>query len=916
MVSGPVVIAISITYLLVLFAIAWIGDRRAAQGRSLIANPITYALSIAVFCTSWTFYGSVGRAASGGLAFLPIYLGPTLVVALSGVVVAKMVHIGRTHRITSIADFISARYGKSPVLGGVVTVIAVLGVMPYISLQLKAVSTTLTALLDWPHVGAPISTIPILGDTVLLVALFLAAFAILFGTRHIDASEHHEGMVLAIAFESVVKLIAFLAVGIFVTYGLFDGFADIFVKAADNPDLRQLFTISGGGYGDWVALVILSMLAFTCLPRQFQVTVVENVDRRHVDKAVWLFPLYLLAINIFVLPIALAGRMVFAGQDISPDLYVLALPLANGATGLAVLVFLGGLSAAASMVIVETIALSTMVCNDLVMPILLRLRWLGLAQRADLSRLLLTIRRGTITAVVLLGYAYVRLIGESYALVTIGLVSFCAAAQFAPALIGGILWKGATEKGALAGLLAGFTIWTYTLLLPSFARSGWLPPEFAEHGLAGIELLKPYALFGLSGLDPVTHALIWSMLVNIGAYVSVSLLTGHTAMERIQASLFVDALRPNGPHQGRSRFWRGTAAISELKALCVRFVGPDNAERAFNRWARRRGIDLDTLTEADSELVDMAETLLAGAIGAASARVMVASVSKGEIVGLDEVMEILDEASQIIAYSQRLEAATAELKAANGRLQELDRMKDDFISTVTHELRTPLTSIRSFSEILFDNPRLDESQRQEFLSIVIKESERLTRLINQVLDIAKMESGRMSWALSDADPRQLIQDCIAATLSLFEERNVALQTDLAVDLPPLRTDADKFMQVVINLLSNAVKFVEPQRGQVRLTLASTATGLRVEVADNGPGIPAWALNTVFEKFQQVGDTLTNKPKGTGLGLAISKTIVEHLGGRIWVDSPEGQGATFSFTLPNQPPMAAIAQSLPGDQRTE
>ncbi|CDK99271.1 putative ATP-binding region, ATPase-like:Histidine kinase [Magnetospirillum gryphiswaldense MSR-1 v2] len=903
MVSGPVVVAISIAYLLVLFAIAWYGDRRAAQGRSLIANPTTYALSIAVFCTSWTFYGSVGRAASGGLAFLPIYLGPTLVVALSGVIIGKMVHIGRTHRITSIADFISARYGKSPVLGGVVTIIAVLGIMPYISLQLKAVSTTLTALLEWPHTNLPMSNIPVLGDTVLLVAIFLAAFAILFGTRHIDAAEHHEGMVLAIAFESVVKLVAFLAVGIFVTYGLYDGFADIFLKAADNPDLRALFTISGGGYGDWVALVILSMLAFTCLPRQFQVTVVENVDRRHVDKAVWLFPLYLLAINIFVLPVALAGRMTFAGQDIIPDLYVLALPLTHGATGLAVLVFLGGLSAAASMVIVETIALSTMVCNDLVMPLLLRLRWLGLAQRSDLSGLLLTIRRGTIAAVVLLGYAYVRLIGDSYALVTIGLVSFCAAAQFAPALIGGILWKGATEKGALAGLLSGFAVWTYTLLLPSFARSGWLPVAFAEQGLAGIELLKPYALFGLSGLEPVTHALVWSMLANVGAYVSVSLLTGHTAMERIQASLFVDALRPSAPHRGRSRFWRGTAAISELKALCVRFVGPDNAERAFTQWAEHRGIDLDKLTEADSELVDMAETLLAGAIGAASARVMVASVSKGEVVGLDEVMEILDEASQVIAYSQRLEAATAELKAANERLTELDRMKDDFISTVTHELRTPLTSIRSFSEILFDNPGIDEAQRLEFLAIIIKESERLTRLINQVLDMAKMESGRMTWHFVMVEPRQLIQDSIAATGALFEDRRVTLETRLADDLPPLRTDADKFMQVVINLLSNAVKFVEAGQGRVRLTLAATALGIRVEVADNGPGLPANALEAVFDKFHQVGDTLTNKPKGTGLGLAISRTIVEHLGGRIWVDSIEGQGATFTFELPNQPPEA-------------
>ncbi|OJX75194.1 ATP-binding protein [Magnetospirillum sp. 64-120] len=899
MISGPVVVAVSIGYLLVLFAIAWIGDRRAAQGRSPINNSTTYVLSMAVFCTSWTFYGSVGRAAQGGLAFLPIYLGPTLVVALSGVIIGKMVHIGRSHRITSIADFISARYGKSTVLGGIVTIIAVTGIMPYISLQLKAVSTTLTALLDWPNASAPISDIPVLGDTVLLVALFLAAFAILFGTRHIDASEHHQGMVLAIAFESVIKLVAFLAVGAFVTYHLHDGFADIFQKAAANPDMHRLFTIQGSAYGDWVALVVLSMLAFTCLPRQFQVTVVENTDRRHVDRMVWLFPLYLLAINIFVLPVALAGRMAF-GEQISPDLYVLALPLSQGAEALAMLVFLGGLSAAASMVIVETIALATMVSNDLLMPLLLRLRWLDLSKRADLSGLLLTIRRATIAAVVLLGYAYVRLIGDSYALVTIGLTSFAAAAQFAPALIGGILWKGATEKGAMAGLLSGFAIWLYTLLLPNFARSGWLPLEFAEQGLAGIEFLKPYALFGLSGLEPVTHSLVWSMLANVGAYVLVSLLTGHTALERIQASLFVDALRPTGPAHGRSRFWRGTASVAELRALCVRFVGLERADRAFAQWAEQRGIDLDRLTEAGSDLVDMAETLLAGAIGTASARVMVASVSKGEVVGLDEVMEILDEASQIIAYSQRLEAATAELKEANARLKELDRMKDDFISTVTHELRTPLTSIRSFSEILFDNPGMEEAQRQEFLSIVIKESERLTRLINQVLDMAKLESGRMAWTIAPASPRALVEDCVAATHALFEDKEVTLDIDLA-QVPQIATDADKFMQVVINLLSNAVKFVDPAKGRVRLSLSAEADGIRLRVADNGPGLPVDSLEKVFDRFLQVGDTMTNKPKGTGLGLAISKTIVEHLGGRIWAENAADGGAVFTFTLPALPP---------------
>ena len=905
--SGTTVAAISFAYLLLLFAIAWIGDRSAEKGRSLIANPFTYALSIAVYHTSWTFYGSVGRAASTGVGFLPIYLGPTLMACLSAVILAKMVRIGKVNRITSIADFISARYGKSTILGGLVTVIAVVGIMPYISLQLKAVSTTFTVLVNWPDLqGGP--PVPILGDTVLLVSLTLAAFAILFGTRHIDAAEHHEGMVLAIAFESVVKLVAFVAVGVFVTYGLFGGFGDLFTRAAAHPDIRKLFTVpSASAYGDWVALTVLSMLVIVCLPRQFQMSVVENVDESHVGRSAWLFPLYMFAINLFVLPIAVAGKLFFDGA-VNPDLFVLALPLANGANALAVFAFLGGLSAAASMVIVETVALATMVCNDLVMPVLLRIRWLNLAGRSDLSRLLLAIRRGTILAVVLLGYAYVRLIGESYALATIGLVSFCAAAQFAPALIGGVLWKGATEKGALAGLTSGFLVWLYTLLLPSFARSGWLPHAFVDSGVFGLDLLKPYALFGLSGLEPVTHSLVWSLLANLTAYVGVSLLTSQSAIERIQAALFVEPFRAAGDGDGQ-RFWRGTAAVDELLALAIRFVGRERALRAFSGWAKERGIDLKTLRQADSELVGFAERLLAGAIGTASARVMVASVAKGEVVGIDEVMEILDEASQVIAYSQKLEAATNELKAANERLKELDRLKDDFMSTVTHELRTPLTSIRSFSEILFDNPGIEEAQRLEFLSIIIKESERLTRLINQVLDIAKIESGRMNWDYGETVPRQLVEDAVSATRGLFDDKQVRLEMLLA-DVPPLMTDRDKLMQVVINLLSNAVKFVEPGTGLVRISLSPQPGGFQVTVEDNGPGIPLWARQMVFEKFRQVvGDTLIGKPQGTGLGLAISKSIVDRLGGGIWVGGEEGKGAVFGFFIPYEVRDAGQAKTL-------
>ena len=543
MLSGPVIITVALLYLCLLFAIAYYGDKRADQGRSLIANPTIYALSIAVYCTSWTFYGSVGRAASSGADFLPIYLGPTLTFILAWFVIRKIIRISKVNRTTSIADFIASRYGKSFQLGALVTIIAVVGILPYISLQLKAISTSFSVLLQYPEIVMPSASTstPVLQDTGLYVALIMALFAILFGTRHIDASEQHEGMVAAIAFESVVKLVAFLAVGLFVTFGLYRGFGDIFAQAEASGALRRLFTIDGvGSHTSWIMLTVLAMGAIVVLPRQFQVLVVENVDERHLRKAMWLFPLYLLLINIFVLPIAFAGLLLFPGGGVDADTFVLAVPMQQQQPMLALIVFIGGLSAATGMIIVETVALATMVSNDLVMPLLLRVGRLHLSERRDLSSILLMIRRATIILVVLLGYAYVRLIGESHALVTIGLVSFAAAMQFVPAIVGGIYWKGATKAGALAGLAGGFLVWIYTLLLPSFARSGWIAQSFIDNGPLGIALLKPYALFGLEGLDPIAHATIWTMLVNVGLFVAVSLMTSQSVIERSQAVQFVD----------------------------------------------------------------------------------------------------------------------------------------------------------------------------------------------------------------------------------------------------------------------------------------------------------------------------------------------------------------------------------------
>jgi signal transduction histidine kinase len=628
--------------------------------------------------------------------------------------------------------------------------------------------------------------------------------------------------------------------------------------------------------------------------------VIENLDEQHLIKAIWLFPLYMLAINVFVLPIAFGGLLRFPQGGVDADTFVLTLPMVEKQEWLALLVFIGGLSAATGMVIVETIALSTMVCNDLVMPVLLRVQGLRLNERADLTGLLLGIRRGAIVLILLLGYFYFRLAGEAYALVSIGLVSFAAVAQFAPVVLGGIFWKGGTRAGALCGLIAGFAVWFYTLLLPALAHSGWVPGSLLEQGPWGIALLRPLELFGLSGLDETTHSMLWSMIANVGAYVGVSLLASPSADEHRQASLFVDVFRHAG-ESGGARFWRGTASVPQLYSLLARFMGIASADETFKEYAEskgRRWPDGELL--ADAELVHYVEMQLAGAIGAASARVMVASVVKEEALTLEEVREILDEASQVVVYSHRLEqksreleAATESLRSANERLTELDRLKDDFVSTVTHELRTPLTSIRAFTQILYENPDVVVDQRMKFLGIITKETERLTRLINQVLDLSKIESGKAQWQDARLDLTELIGDTVTGMGQVFEERGIKVELKVPGRVAAVRADVDRIIQV----LSNAAKFCEPGKGRIEIALSEQPGRLRVDVRDNGPGISPADQEVIFGKFRQVGDAPSGRPRGSGLGLHISRQIVEHFGGRMWVESAPGQGACFSFTLP-------------------
>lgn len=908
MISGWLVIASSLAYLLLLFAVAWLGDKRAAAGRSIIASPWVYALSMAVYCTAWTYFGSVGRAANSGVWFLPIYLGPTLAMILAWLVVRKMIRIAKTYRITSIADFIASRYGKSRLLASLVTLITVIGIIPYIALQLKAIAS------GYAMLTAPVGSAMVAGsspawwqESTLYIALILAGFTIVFGTRHLDSTERHEGMVAAIAFESIVKLLAFLAVGLFVTYGLYAGVGDIFAQALAHDDLNVLLQFDQGGgfaYPQWFALTLLAMISVIFLPRQFQVMVVENVDEQHLRRAAWVFPLYLLLINLFVLPIALGGLLYFGDVPFDAELFVLSLPLAEGQYALALLVFVGGLSAATGMVIVEAIAVSTMVSNDLVMPLLLQTRRFSGRSGGDLTGLLLGIRRVAIFCILLLGYLYFHIAGDAYALVSIGLISFAAIAQFAPSMLGGMYWKGGTRQGALWGLLLGFGFWTYTLMLPSLAKSGWLDTGFLTDGPWGIVWLKPEQFLGLTGLDNLTHSLFWSLFSNMMAYLLVSVWSRPHAREISQALLFVDVFERTTATN--PVFWQGSAEVPDLQRLTERFLGTERTEQLFKDYARRVGAESVATIPADARLVQFVETQLTGAVGTSSARVLVASVVEEEQLDMDDVLRILEETSQLRAYSQALEEksqslqqATDDLRAANEQLKSLDSLKDDFMSSVTHELRTPLTSIRALSEMMLDDDEMPLPQRQQFLGIVVAETERLSRLVNQVLDMAKIEAGHAEWRESAVDIYQLVQQAVGSMAESYRERGAVLTVQGDTQVQPVQADADRLIQVLLNLLSNAVKFVPQGSGKVEVVISDTPEGVTVAVQDNGPGIAPERQAEVFEKFRQVGG-VENHPQGTGLGLPISKQIIEHFGGRLWLQSAAGEGACFSFFLPRAP----------------
>ena len=888
-------ITIIIIYLAVLFFIAFFAEKKKQS--KWVNNPYVYTLSLAVYCSAWTYYGSIGIAANSGINFLPIYLGPVIAAPLWIIVLRKVIRISKQHKISSIADFISLRYGNNRFLGALVTVICLFGTLPYISLQLKAVSETFEIMSD----NTSYVSTTVIDDSTFYVALLLAIFAAFFGTQNTDASEKHKGIIASVAFESILKLVFFLIIGIYVTFYLFDGTTDIYNKISITENFKELTTLKGVEDGfNWFFMIALSFMAIFLLPRQFQVSVLENNREKHLKKAIWLFPLYLLLFNLFVVFIAWAGKITFLDTK-NAEYYTLLLPLENGNSFLATLVFLGGFSAVISMVIVSTLALSTMVSNNLIIPYGFLDKFIR-NQPDRNSKYIKNIRRISVFTIIIIAYFFYVSFSKELSLYSIGLISFVIISQLAPSFFIGLYWNRGSSKAAIIGMILGFCIAVYTLVLPFTLQAYTGTDHFTQFGFLGIAALKPYALFGINFLSPPAHAFFWSITFNVLSYLIFSLASKGNYRERNYAEMYVDSTNFT-KLQDSALVWKGEAYVADIKNVLIRFLGEKRATRALTIFFTKYRLSQNTQL-ADARLINFSEKLLTGSIGSASAKILISSVVKEEQISLVEVLKILEESKEnivnnkvLLEKSNELTQLSSKLKGANSKLISKDKQKDEFLDTVAHELKTPITGIRAATELLLDeDDDMPKEIKTQFLKNILQDSDRLGRLINNILDFEKLETGRIDLNLKLNNLQKTIKKVLTSISQLAAKKGVKLINKNTRELF-LVFDEDKIHQVLTNLLSNALKFCPTEKGEIIIDYRLVNEEVEVVIEDNGKGILEEDFSYIFDKFYQSKNQNTIKPEGSGFGLAITKQIIEKHNGKIWAEKDQKSGAKFVFTIP-------------------
>ena len=893
------IIGVSLLYLLLIVATAILSQKNTAWRKVFSNNGIIYALSLTVYCTAWTFYGSIGRASTNGLGYLGVYLGPTLVAPLFFLVLKKMIRISKYLRITSIADFISSRYGKNISLGVLVSVFCLMIVIPYISIQLKAFDFSFSILHEGSFQALASPSTHFYEDHSLIFVFICAIIAIFFGANKLDPSEKHPEIVSVVAVESIIKLMAFLTGGIVVTFVIFNGIGDIFSQAYERFDMSQFTQLDGKGldYQTWLWVMVLSAFAFLLLPRQFHMSVVENESVAHLKEATWITPLYLCLITLFVLPIAFAGKLLF-DPSIEGDTYLLSIPLSEGMPIIAIIVYIGGLAAISGMMIISMVSLSIMISNNIFLPLLLKFEKQYTYFLADLNTRLLQLRRLSIIIVMLLSFGFYKGFTINYSLVSVGLISFAGIAQLAPMVFLGLYWKQANSKGAIAGFIVGIFLWAYTLPFANLAELGVFSNEILESGPWGLAFLNPHSLMGIEGMSNIAHGSFWSLGANTLVMLLVSLYTNRSTLEIAQSDIFINPEKYYKAEVPQSATIIREADSEAMITILNQILGEEKTKEVIHQYLDEHKLS-NIPKYADSNFIQYIENHLSGSIGTASANIVLNYFVKQQPVEADSLIKLLDQTYQVYQYSQEiegkskeLEETTNELSNANKRLQELDQLKNEFISNVTHELRTPLTSIRSIAGIL-SNYEVTEQEKKTFYTLIEKESKRVSDLVNQVLDLRKLEFDK-SIDLQSINLSSIIQEVALAMQESMGNRTFTYPENS----PSFRCDLSIMKQVIINLVSNAIKFTAND-GKIDIRIDEKADLILLEIEDNGIGISPKDKNLVFERFYQVKSDDHHKTQGSGLGLAITKSLIHKLGGAINLESQLGIGSTFSIMLPKR-----------------